>query len=73
MAIKPPLDRRARGAFFNGRRKDVTGNFTHHVCYLCGEWMECEMERCTHAVCVRILPCCDQKGEKINMTERLAL
>ena len=45
-----------------GRRKDVSaGNFTHHCCYLCGQWLPCEMEKCTHAVCVRILPCCDPK------------
>lgn len=59
--IKPGLDKRARGAFFNGHRTDVFANFTHHVCYLCGQWWPCEMTRCTHAVCVRILPCCDPK------------
>jgi len=65
------LDPRARGAFFNGQRKDVFGNFTHHCCYLCGEWKPCEMQRCTHAVCVRVLSCCDPKREPAKEMLRL--
>ena len=79
-AMTPELQKRlkmqgiskgARHPMFQGRRKDVSaGNFTHHVCYLCGEWRPCEMERCTHAVVVRVLPCCDPKpgttGQKVT-------
>ncbi len=54
------ISKHARPAFFQGRRKDVSaGNFERHCCYLCGGWRPCEMEKCTHAVCVRVLPCCD--------------
>lgn len=53
------LDPRARGAFFNGSRKDVTANYSAHVCYICGTWHPCVMERCTHACAVHVLPCCD--------------
>ncbi len=56
---KHGLAKSARGALFNGHRIDRFSNFTEHCCYLCGNWMPCEMERCTHAVCVRILSCCD--------------
>lgn len=56
------ITKAARDPMFQGRRKDVrAGNFTKHVCYLCGQWRPCEMKKCTHAVCVRILACCDPK------------
>ena len=56
------ISKHARHPMFQGRRKDISaGNFTHHCCFLCGQWLPCEMEKCTHAVCVRILPCCDPK------------
>lgn len=54
------ISKGARHPMFQGRRKDVsTGNFSHHCCYLCGAWLPCEMEKCTHAVCTRVLKCCD--------------
>ncbi len=59
------IDKRARGAFFNGRRKDVSGaNYSEHSCYICGGTFPCEMEKCTHAVYVRIGPCCDPEAGK---------
>ncbi len=54
------ISKHARHPMFQGRRKDVSaGNFTHHCCFFCGRWAPCEMEKCTHAVCVRVLSCCD--------------
>ncbi len=65
------IDKRARDAFFNGRRKNTKrGNFTNHCCYLCGVWRECEMEVCNHAVCVRVLECCDPNSGK-KRTEKI--
>lgn len=58
------ISKGARHPMFQGKRKDVSeGNFERHVCYLCGLWRPCEMGRCTHAVCVRVLECCDPKGK----------
>lgn len=60
-----PLETKTSGA------ANLNANFTHHVCYLCGRWAPCEMTRCTHAVCVRILPCCDPRVlEKWTKEER---
>ena len=54
------ISKHARHPMFQGRRKDVgAGNFTEHVCYLCSRTFPCELEKCTHAVYVRIGPCCD--------------
>lgn len=54
------ISKHARSPFFQGRRKDKkVDNFSQHCCYLCGRWMDCELEVCDHAVCVRVLPCCD--------------
>ncbi|HLZ39435.1 MAG TPA: hypothetical protein VKQ11_00640 [Candidatus Sulfotelmatobacter sp.] len=60
------IDKRARGAFFNGRRKDVSGaNFSEHGCYLCPNTFPCELgENCDHAVYVRICPTCDPEAGK---------
>jgi len=56
------ISKGARHPMFQGRRKDTgPGNFERHCCYLCGQWQDCEMDKCTHAVCVRILPCCDPR------------
>lgn len=60
------ISKAARHPMFQGRRKDVSaGNFERHVCYACGRWADCEMEKCTHAVCVRMLPCCDPKQSAV--------
>jgi hypothetical protein len=53
------ITKAARSPFFQGKRIDVNPNFSHHVCYICGKWWPCEMEQCSHAVCVRVMPCCD--------------
>ena len=54
------ITKAARHPMFRGRRKNTKeGNYSAHVCYICGEWRDCEMEKCTHAVCVRVLACCD--------------
>ncbi len=59
------ISKAARHPIFQGKRKDVSmGNFAQHVCYLCGIWRSCELEKCTHAVCVRVLPCCDTESGK---------
>lgn len=59
------VSKAARHPMFKGRRKDVSaGNFSQHCCFFCGEWMDCEMEKCTHAVCCRVLPCCDPKAKE---------
>lgn len=44
--------------FRGGARKETSGNFADHICYFCGNAVPCEMERCDHAVCVRVMPCC---------------
>lgn len=64
------ITKAARSPFFQGKRKDVSaGNFERHCCFLCGTWLPCEMEKCTHAVCVRVLKCCDPLSGQ-NRTER---
>jgi len=64
------LDKRARGAFFNSKRKAKsqrpaerwTGNYERHTCAVCGRSAACEMDRCTHAVCVRVCSGCDSSS-----------
>lgn len=61
------ITKAARHPIFQGKRKDVSaGNFSAHCCHTCGTWMPCEMEKCNHAVCTRILSCCDPKKKHNN-------
>lgn len=57
------ITKAARSPFFQGKRINNKGhNFEQHCCHTCGIWFPCETEKCSHAVCVRIGPCCDPEA-----------
>lgn len=59
------LSKGARHPMFQGRRKDVSAvNFSEHMCRLCGAKAPCELARCTHAVYLRVLRCCDPMAQR---------
>ncbi len=62
------LDPRGRAKFFQGQRKQVGRNFTRHVCYLCGKWVDCWLDRCNHVTCSLVgLECCEPKETALTM------